>query len=273
MKKLLCGFVFGGLVFGLGTSFAATITKNITAHYVVNKIIINGKDTISPDEAPFISNGRTYVPLRYISENMGYRVKWDDENKNVYIVEESAKEKYVLALFDEMLVDSKKAAANEKKIIDILRDEEWSWKKFYAIEGGMVDLRFEDESFNFRKASRDLMAWFVEDCKEVDIQSKIRVIVESDFQTDGAATEMYYGYIWSLFDEFGVDFIKVLAESSKVGEEMYKVIAYGEQLSYDYTNEQATKRLESLKELSNNNLNEKEKEVVSKLIYIIEDQN
>jgi len=270
LKKFLCGLVLGGLVFGLGTAFADTVTKNITAHYSVNKIIINGKDTVSPDEAPFISNGRTYVPLRYISENMGYRVKWDNENKNIYIVEESAKEKYVLALFDELLVNSKKASANEKKIIEILTDEEWSWKKFYAIEGGMADLRFENESFDFRKASRDLMAWLVEDSTEIDIQSKIRVIVESDYKTDGAATETYYGYIWSLFEEYPVDFIKVLAESTKVDQDLYEVIAYGEELTYDYTNEQAIKRLESLRGLYNNDLKEKEKEVVDKLISILE---
>lgn len=269
LKKLLCGFIIGGLVFGLGNSFASTIVKNISAHYGVNKIIINGKETVSPDEAPFISNGRTYVPLRYISENMGYRVKWDDENKNVYIVEESAKEKYVLALFDEMLVDSKKADANEKMIADILKDEEWSWKKFYAIEGGMSVLRFDDESVEFRKASRDLMDWFVEDCKEVDIQSKIRIVVESDLETDGAATEMYYRYIWDLFDEHTVDFIEVLADSNKVSEEIYEVVAYGEELTYDYSDELADNRLEILKDLYNNALSEKEKEVVGKLIDIL----
>ncbi|AEV69705.1 copper amine oxidase N-terminal domain-containing protein [Acetivibrio clariflavus] len=269
MKKLLCGFIIGGLVFGLGNSFASTIVKNITAHYGVNKIIINGKETVSPDEDPFISNGRTYVPLRYISENMGYRVKWDDENKNVYIVEESAKEKYVLALFDEMLVNFNKAAANEKKIVDILKDEEWSWKKFYTIEGGMSILRFEDESVDFRKASRDLMDWFVNDCKEADIQSKIRIIAESDLQTDGAATEMYYSYIWELFDKHPVDFIKVLADSSKVSEEIYEVVAYGEELTYDYSDELVNKRLEVLKDLYNNDLSEKEREVVNKLIGIL----
>jgi hypothetical protein len=200
---------------------------------------------------------------------MGYRVKWDDNNKNIYIVEESAKEKYVLALYDDMLVDSKKASTNEKKIIDILKDEEWSWKKFYAIEGGMADYRFEDESLDFRKASRDLMAWFVEECKNIDIQSKIRIIVESDLETDGVATEMYYGYIWDLLDEHPVDFIKVLADTNNVSEEIYKVVAYGEQLTYDYSDELANKRLEALKDLHNNNLSEKEKEVVDKLIGIL----
>ncbi|HOM01659.1 MAG TPA: hypothetical protein PLH43_02380 [Acetivibrio sp.] len=46
MKKFLCGFIVGGLVCSLGTVFASTITKNITAHYSVSKIIINGKEAL-----------------------------------------------------------------------------------------------------------------------------------------------------------------------------------------------------------------------------------
>lgn len=44
LKKLLCGFVFGGLVFGVGTALASTITKDIIAFYgelcILNKINI-----------------------------------------------------------------------------------------------------------------------------------------------------------------------------------------------------------------------------------------
>ena len=113
------------------------------------------------------------------------------------------------------------------------------------------------------------MNWFVNDCKEADIQSKIRIIAESDLQTDGAATEMYYSYIWELFDKHPVDFIKVLADSSKVSEEIYEVVAYGEELTYDYSDELVNKRLEVLKDLYNNDLSEKEREVVNKLIGIL----
>jgi hypothetical protein len=31
------------------------------------------------DVAPFIQNDRTYVPLRFISEALGYEVKWYSE--------------------------------------------------------------------------------------------------------------------------------------------------------------------------------------------------
>jgi len=40
---------------------------------------------IKLDAAPFIKNDRTLVPVRFISENLGYDVDWEDETKSVYI--------------------------------------------------------------------------------------------------------------------------------------------------------------------------------------------
>lgn len=40
---------------------------------------------IKLDAAPVIKNDRTLVPVRFISEKLGYDVKWDDETKSVYI--------------------------------------------------------------------------------------------------------------------------------------------------------------------------------------------
>jgi len=267
MKKFLCGFIVGGLVCGLVTVFASTITKNITAHYSVNKIIINGKEAPAPDEEPFIYNGRTYVPLRFISENMGYRVTWDDKYKIVFIVEESAKEKYVLDLFDHMLYDEQTAFENEKKIVDILRGGDLSWKKFYEIESGLNIERFENDIYEFRKDSRDLMEWFVNDCESIDVQSKIRIMAESDLEADGAAAELYYGYIVNLFEKYPSDFIKVLANSNKVKEEVYEVVVWGGMP--EVNDESANERLEILKGLYNNDLSEKEREVIDKLIDIL----
>ena len=37
------------------------------------------------DTAPYIKNGRTYVPLRFVSETLGYDVEWDNDAKQVNI--------------------------------------------------------------------------------------------------------------------------------------------------------------------------------------------
>ena len=39
------------------------------------------------------------------------------------------------------------------------------------------------------------MEWFVNDWESIDVQSKIRIMVESDLEADSAAAELYYGYI------------------------------------------------------------------------------
>ncbi len=40
---------------------------------------------IAPENEPFILNGRTYVPLRLISEALGYHVGWEGETSTVLI--------------------------------------------------------------------------------------------------------------------------------------------------------------------------------------------
>ncbi len=48
------------------------------------------------DVPPFIYSGRTYVPLRFVSEALGKEVRWDDQNRVVYI--ETGVESYTTTL-------------------------------------------------------------------------------------------------------------------------------------------------------------------------------
>ena len=47
-------------------------------------IVING-ERLTADPAPFIQNGRTLVPLRFISENLGAEVEYDDTDRLVTV--------------------------------------------------------------------------------------------------------------------------------------------------------------------------------------------
>jgi len=53
------------------------------------KIIFNGRD-LKTDAAPQIIDGRTMVPLRVVAEALGAEVKWDAENKIVFINKENS---------------------------------------------------------------------------------------------------------------------------------------------------------------------------------------
>ena len=48
-----------------------------------NQIEINGK-TYKYDFAPFIKNGRTYVPIRFL-EDLGYKVSWIEESQEIIL--------------------------------------------------------------------------------------------------------------------------------------------------------------------------------------------
>lgn len=66
---------------------ASNILETIAVDfYAVKKIIIDNVDKTPPsDQAPFVYNGSTYVPLRYISEALGKPVNWDGSTGTIYI--------------------------------------------------------------------------------------------------------------------------------------------------------------------------------------------
>lgn len=58
--------------------------KEIILYIGKQNALVNGKE-IKLDTSPFIKNGRTYVPLRFISESIGGSVIWDNNEKKVMI--------------------------------------------------------------------------------------------------------------------------------------------------------------------------------------------
>ncbi|WP_202077472.1 copper amine oxidase N-terminal domain-containing protein [Caldalkalibacillus salinus] len=62
-----------------------TAQAHSVSHHV--NIVINGK-VKQFENSPFISNGTTYVPIRYVSETVGAKVKWDQKTKGVTITKE-----------------------------------------------------------------------------------------------------------------------------------------------------------------------------------------
>jgi len=91
MKKKLAGFiagiVVGGVIFGSAGAYAASKGSLIEVFYNVNDIVINRVSKMPKDSKPFIYNGSTYVPLRFIAENLGQAIDWNGSTGTIYIGE------------------------------------------------------------------------------------------------------------------------------------------------------------------------------------------
>ncbi len=83
-KSFFTGCVITTILFTSSLVFAAN-TKTLTAVYNNIKIFINGKEVNTKNDQPFIVNGRTYVPARYIAEGLNANVDWDATNKIITI--------------------------------------------------------------------------------------------------------------------------------------------------------------------------------------------
>jgi len=73
----------------------------------LNGIIVNDHIVFS-DVAPYIKNSRTYVPIRFIAEELGFDVKWDAKTKKVTMTDGESKV--------ELTIGSKTMLVNGKKV-------------------------------------------------------------------------------------------------------------------------------------------------------------
>ncbi len=86
MKRFLAGFIAATFLFTSMSVFADTRGQLIEVYYNIKDIIINGESNV-PEEKPFIYNDTTYVPIRYISEALGYNVHYDKYTSEIYITD------------------------------------------------------------------------------------------------------------------------------------------------------------------------------------------
>jgi hypothetical protein len=60
--------------------------SNVAAGNNINIVINN--NYVSSSTAPFISNGTTYVPVRVISEYLGFQVQWKSDSKTIIVIKD-----------------------------------------------------------------------------------------------------------------------------------------------------------------------------------------
>lgn len=116
------------------TALSLCLISNVSAAKKKNdiKIEIDGKNVIS-DVSPFIEKDRTLVPIRVISENLGYEVGWDNKTRKVTV---KNKDKTI-----ELVVGKKDVKFDDKvSTIDV--------PPMIKSERTFVPLRFISESFD-----------------------------------------------------------------------------------------------------------------------------
>lgn len=84
MKKNIVFFLLGAFIFTNLTALASSKVNLIEILYNVNDIVINGNSKI-PEDRPFTYKDTTYVPLRYIAEELDCDVKWDGTHNIINI--------------------------------------------------------------------------------------------------------------------------------------------------------------------------------------------
>jgi len=62
------------------------LDKTISMTIGSSEIVVNGVGGRYMDVAPFIENNRTWVPVRFVSENLGAEVSWNQEKQEVTVV-------------------------------------------------------------------------------------------------------------------------------------------------------------------------------------------
>ncbi|MFC0211384.1 ankyrin repeat domain-containing protein [Paenibacillus chartarius] len=83
MKKILVGFMFG---VSLTATTAAYASDAIQAFVFPAKILINGKEkSLDPQYQLLNVNGHAYVPIRYIAENTGISIAYDDNRQSILL--------------------------------------------------------------------------------------------------------------------------------------------------------------------------------------------
>ncbi|NOU76798.1 peptidylprolyl isomerase [Paenibacillus sp. LMG 31458] len=82
VKGLIVGLTIGSVLSGT-VAFAAN--SQIEVAFRSLKYMFDGVEKAPSEAKGFIYEGSTYVPLRFVSEALGKKVEWDEENETIWI--------------------------------------------------------------------------------------------------------------------------------------------------------------------------------------------
>lgn len=92
MKKFATGLLAGVILTSSITTFAAG-GKMIEVFENVKKVVVdNSYKPFNSNTKPFVYNGTTYVPLRFVADALGESVSWDGKTGTIYIGGDSSQQ-------------------------------------------------------------------------------------------------------------------------------------------------------------------------------------
>lgn len=100
-RDFFAGILLMTLIFGLASPAGAALVGKTIQVFTGVEIYVDGVE-MKPTDAngnpveTFVYNGTTYVPLRAVSQSLGYAVSWDGANQRVYIGEQPGQKQYLL---------------------------------------------------------------------------------------------------------------------------------------------------------------------------------
>ena len=140
----------------------------LTREGVVNELVIGsltafrtnaqGAQEVTLDAAPFVTNDRTLVPIRYIAESFDMTVDWDEETQTVFITKPVAETEAETGTSNKKVIDFSGDADTTRKTLhhNIRYDFEQ-----YALPQNLLATEYEDETINWLKNSPEELIHFI----------------------------------------------------------------------------------------------------------------
>ncbi len=174
---------FGAEVVWNGEDKSVTLTynnDNIRLQIDNKTAVVNGTDTALAEAPQLTENGFTMVPLRFISENFGATVGYDDATRAITVTKEKVKEQTTVAGEDE-----KNSSESASSSINLSETDAGKIKNSYA------DLRYNFEQFALPSAffendaltitnQEEFKARIIESWDMISFSLVFSVLIESD---------------------------------------------------------------------------------------------
>ncbi|WP_094551268.1 stalk domain-containing protein [Petroclostridium xylanilyticum] len=190
VKSFLAGMVVMAIIMG-SNGFAQSITKTIEVSLdTVKKIVINGADvTPLQDKQPFVYNGTTYVPLRYISESFYKNVEWDGVTGTIRIDGIKISEEEKDAIYKTIDLNYQHMAEKDiKGVLDDLSAKVSEYARNSTQQA--VQYMFDNYVLDFKLIDREILSYDGNTC-EIRVVTEVRKLEGELYYTDNRNTSIH----------------------------------------------------------------------------------